>query len=622
MLKKGRQMIRRTFAVIVLALLVMGGAVTLSGSAWAAGAPEGMFALYENNRTQGVPNYITEDFLLLAYCLVLNESVTEMEEKVLRPEFQGLVEAMIKKIGSRESLDDAAKANLDYLAVVAALLSGGESPAGAANLEAASKELQMVRAAAGLAPSVLMQQRIDYSQFKVRGKYTRSKELGQYFQAMRYAGTVLFPVLDSKATGVTAEQADRLTGQALALSRMLGEDKDLQKIYQGFEERLSWLFGPVEDLTADDYNKTAQKMKDAPTAKVRAALLELARKTGRQPAIISAVVDVGELEKGVTVRDVVTGWRFMPQRFTPDSAAFQQLVFNTVGAYKGDKKPFSLAAIAGQPVKGFPLGLELIALLGSKEAERLLDAADERNYEGYQEAAAKAKTYLDKKAGLPSEYLGLMGFWLGRGEAGPDEARRVNTCLGFWTYQRYISLLYAKQSYTMALKSVAMAPERTAAWIEPAPELYLRLHKHVKDLLVHLKIERVQKFAEVIEKCQAIAVKAAKKQDLDKEEVDFLNSLDKVLLALTGVKDQPIVADVHTEPNSQQVLEEALGHPRAVFKELGENKARGALFTYYEFKHPMEDRLTDEKWRQLLKDAKWMEALEVSPGSTKKSASK
>ncbi|MFH1091808.1 MAG: DUF3160 domain-containing protein, partial [Pseudomonadota bacterium] len=451
--------------------------------------PEGMFALYGQNRAMGVPNYITEDFILLAYSQVLNEAVTEMEEKFLLGEFTNLVEALINKLKAKESPTDVDKANLNYLAVIEALLTGKDGSEAAADPKAVKTELKLIQEAGGLANSELMLQQIDYSQFKVRGKYTRSQTLGQYFQAMRYAGTVIFPVLESKATGVTKEQADRLTAQALALAQMITTDEKLHDTYRVFDAKLAWLFGPAEDLTLADYNEMAKKEKDV--VKSRAALLELARKNGRQPAIISGAVDVSMLEEGVTAKDVMTGWRFMPQRFTPTSAAFQVLVFDQVGLYSGNKSPFSSATIQGQQVKGFPLALEIMALLGSKEAEKRLKDNDETNYQGYDKAAARAEKYFEKAEDLPSLNLKLCQEWL-TGKTGPAEARRLNTALGFWTYQRYINLLYVKQSYTMVSKSVEMRQVRDTAWIEPAPELYLGLQKQVKTMMNYLQGDNVK----------------------------------------------------------------------------------------------------------------------------------
>ncbi|MHC4574215.1 MAG: DUF3160 domain-containing protein [Planctomycetota bacterium] len=70
----------------------------------------------------------------------------------------------------------------------------------------------------------------------------------------------------------------------------------------------------------------------------------------------------------------------------------------------------------------------------------------------------------------------------------------------------------------------------------------------------------------------------------------------------------PIVADVFTEVNSSQVLEQAVGRPAEIFVIAsvdGKDKVcLGAVYSYYEFKQPMSERLTDEEWRSMLMNGK------------------
>ena len=102
---------------------------------------------------------------------------------------------------------------------------------------------------------------------------------------MKYAGTVFFPVLESKATAISLEQADFLTEQALCLSRIIHGDKAVLKMYQDFENNIQSVFGPAEDLTLEDYSLIDQRMADASTGEKRKALLALAQKTGDSPAL-------------------------------------------------------------------------------------------------------------------------------------------------------------------------------------------------------------------------------------------------------------------------------------------------------------------------------------------------
>jgi hypothetical protein len=69
-------------------------------------------------------------------------------------------------------------------------------------------------------------------------------------------------------------------------------------------------------------------------------------------------------------------------------------------------------------------------------------------------------------------------------------------------------------------------------------------------------------------------------------------------------KKMAVIADVHTDSNSEKVLEEAVGSPYHVFVIVPVDGVltltRGAAFSYYEFRQPMSDRLTDEAWQSML----------------------
>jgi hypothetical protein len=88
--------------------------------------------------------------------------------------------------------------------------------------------------------------------------------------------------------------------------------------------------------------------------------------------------------------------------------------------------------------------------------------------------------------------------------------------------------------------------------------------------------------------------------------VSFLNDLDQQLLKIAGREDTPIVVDVHTNPSSRQVLEEAVGYPLLVeFKPPKATAAlRGARLTHFEFRQPMDHRMTDEEWQIRARDWK------------------
>lgn len=554
----------------------------------------GMFDLYEANRKEGVPNYITEDFVLLAYSMAINEAMTHLEEQNLVPAFQAYVETLGKLSGK----DRASKRNRDFLGVISALLSGGKMPKWMSDSKAVKAELDNVLAAKGIARSDLVRQTLDYTQFQVRGKYTQSETLGRYFRAMRYANTVFFPVVATKATDISNDDADALTEQALALSALM-KHEDVADKRHSLESKLKALFGPSRDLEPEDY--LAQKKQK--TQALRDNLLQMARKEGNQPLILSGIVKVMDLEKGLSVADALTGFRFIPQAFTPDAAAFQYLVYHEVGEYLGRGQPQTAGFIEGKLVKVFPSNLELMALLGSSEAALMLDVTDERNYTGYGPAWRKAGDVLNRSGGLVSDQLPIIQYWLTRGHSAiSDASRRLKSCQALWTYQRYSSQLYVKQSYTADAKSFAMTPLRETAYIAPAPELYLMLALRVRQIQGALgESKRLNALSTLLYQCAEIALQTSQGRMSPRDDAIFLNDLDIAFLEVTGQKDMPIVVDVHTEPNSGQVLEEAIGYPQSVYHNIGETRARGALFTHYEFKHPMSDRLTNAAWQAMLK---------------------
>jgi len=100
-------------------------------------------------------------------------------------------------------------------------------------------------------------------------------------------------------------------------------------------------------------------------------------------------------------------------------------------------------------------------------------------------------------------------------------------------------------------------------------------------------------------------------KELDEADYRFIRNFGEELESIVaGVeaegKETTIVADVHTDTNPpRQVLEEGIGYVDLILVAYKLPDGRiligsGPVFSYYEFKHPMDDRLTDEKWQEML----------------------
>jgi hypothetical protein len=124
------------------------------------------------------------------------------------------------------------------------------------------------------------------------------------------------------------------------------------------------------------------------------------------------------------------------------------------------------------------------------------------------------------------------------------------------------------------------------------------------------------------------AQKHVARRPLTKSELERLHyiggEMDKLAITVIAGKDairwdyiahptdrrMPCIADVHAafdrtpEGMGDVVLEVAVGFAHEIFVLVPAGGkfalARGASFSYYEFIHPAEDRLTDEQWQQML----------------------
>ena len=121
---------------------------------------------------------------------------------------------------------------------------------------------------------------------------------------------------------------------------------------------------------------------------------------------------------------------------------------------------------------------------------------------------------------------------------------------------------------------------------------------------------RLKNLQTILERLVEISKQELENKELSQEDYDFIKNFGKELNGVIAdvedkAKKTTIIADVHTDINTGQVLEEGVGYVDFVVVAYKVPDGRiligaGPIMTYYEFKHPMSDRLTDEKWREVL----------------------
>ncbi len=325
------------------------------------------------------------------------------------------------------------------------------------------------------------------------------------------------------------------------------------------------------------------------------------------------------------------GWRFMGQRFIPDSYIFQQLVYANVGT---EAKP-----------RAFPKGLDVPAAMGSDRASAILKQMGESDYANYDRQMQKMRDEFGK-VDQPTWTQNLYWGWLyslkplaaPKGDGYPafmrNEAwtdKQLYSYLGSWTELRHDTILYAKQSYAVGSgapappKATPTPPPPPRGYVEPQPEVYARLQalaQQTKDGLTARKLLAPDFSAEfdtmisLLTRLRNISTLELTGGSLSDTDYAFIREFGS---SIKGVQDftlnqadissgaderMAIVADVHTDPNSGKVLEEGVGNALTIVAiapvDGQPSLLVGASYSQYEFTHDMSDRLTDEQWQQQL----------------------
>ncbi|MBL7062927.1 MAG: DUF3160 domain-containing protein [Anaerolineae bacterium] len=600
---------------------------------------EQIYAIYQQADEASIPAFVTTDAVLHSFHILYDYALRLAEIEHFIADLESLNAAMLKAAeadytATTGPVQEAAYQNLAFFAVATKLLTpDAEMPAPVRGV--LEEELALIEAHEGITFSPIFGYREDYSQYVPRGHYTRNEDFERYFRAMMWYGRMAFHLVNPD----DPEAARRETRGALLIVRALHQG-DLLDTWERIYEPTAFFVGTADDLTVYDYTAVAEAVYGGlpdPATLADATQLDEFIATARQlrpPAIVGGfVTDQEEPE------DVTMGFRFMGQRFIPDSYMFQQLVYNQVGLYRGSGKPFTMSPSQAGPIRAFPRGLDVPAVLGSGRALEILTAEGDTDYNGYAEQLAKLQAEF---AALPEEQwtANLYWNWLHtlrpllevKGEgypyfmqspAWPDED--LHTWLGSWTELRHDTILYAKQSYAVMATGMMPEPEPARGYVEPQPEVYARLAALTAQMQAGLggrglvgdemawKLEWMEQLLLAL---KTISEKELRGEGLTDDEYATIRFIGDALENLTTFSEEvegqitsaadermALIADVHTDPNTGQVLEEGVGDGFPIYVvvlvEGRQVVTLGSVFSYYEFKWPMNDRLTDEAWQEM-----------------------
>lgn len=504
-------------------------------------------------------------------------------------------------------------------------------------------------------------------------------------------------VCSGNIEGIVSDYDARIqTLQALLLTNYFSQSESIQNKWNRIYAITSFLVGFSDDLGPCEYSEILKEfaLEDFNSQELEEYYPELKEALMNFPNNPGIYGGLGECEllmpcpplseeeiqaiklQAKELLNKTKGFRLMGQRFTLDSWIFSEMVSPYSGEYIGvkpplptDDKPFTFAwddeyeesrknrpfswvktevdscpPPAEREVKGFPRGLDLMALLGSERAKKILESSGDTQYSDYEKKFLELKEEIDaltpydwhKTLYINWLYV-LKSLWSENTYGGIGyplfmqtkfwQDKELNTALASWTQLRHDTILYVKQSYTMAEKGGMFQPP-VVGYVEPMPEFYSRLlaltkmtNQGIDNLLSPETSEKLDvsigldRLAEILERLKAISIKELENQPLDDGEYDFIENFgsisENLIETISGGNADPsvyktvLVADVHTDGNTKKVLEEGVGYLKAMIVAYQHPEGHillgvGPVFSYYEFKQPMDDRLTDEAWREIL----------------------
>ena len=615
------------------------------------------FSLYETNRYDYTPSFITTDSMLHNYHLMFDFLLKQLEEQKLAAELKQLNANMLaESLNQYNSLkgtewENAAKRNVGFFAVGSKLLDSSVNIPSIVASEV-NQELALIAAHQDIEKSPVMnigseqdtiidtpqgQQSLeafkeDYSQYIPRGHYDKTEQLKAYFKSMMWYGRLTFRMKN-----------DDEVKSALLITLALNQENN-QNSWNKIYEPVNFFVGKSDDITYYQFKDVVEQVYGAkmtiqsiPGDNNKFASLIKATESLEPPQINSIPILNSTIQPDR--EEEVKGFRFMGQRFTIDAAIFQRLVVREVGP-----KAESCANAPFRNGRMLPKGLDIPATMGSDEALNILKTQGETQYACYPKNMSTMQTYL---AALPTENWTQNLYWgwlhqlrplLDKKTSGypifmQNNAwvrKELNTFLGSWSQLKHDTILYAKQVYA-ELGGDGSEEKDDRGYVEPNPYVYARLASllrmtkeglETRGLLTTSMKDNLNKMEQLAMSLKTISEKELNNEKLTDDEYELIRSFGGQLehFWLEINKDEPqykelgqkhfldqnpaaIIADVATDPNGQ-ILEEGIGKIFEIYVVVpidGQLRiAKGGVYSYYEFTWPMADRLTDEKWRELL----------------------
>jgi hypothetical protein len=572
-----------------------------------------------------IPVFITTDAVLHTYHILYDYILRMLEVRQFADDLNHLNKTMVLVAQTKyeEAQDpdvkETARKILAYFAVADTLLDNtSDVPSATQNL--VREELALIESHQGYAESPIFGYFEDYSQYVPRGHYTRNLLLECYFMSMMWLGRMTFTLLPDERPEATAEQTlmALIIVQALNASDVNGEPA--MTVWTRIYDPTVFFVGKSDDLNIYQYTAISEQVYGEDF--IDLTVDELADSSLLNAFITQASKLSGPLITSPLPGSTPKGFRFMGQRFIPDSYMFDRLTTPTV------------------PGRLMPRGLDVMAVLGSPRAQEILDQVyDEDSNPNYTIWMNSMQVeFTSKPAGDWAQNLywnwlySLMPLLVIKNSGYPLfmqipawQDKELVTSLGSWAELRHDTILYAKQSSSW--ECIPPVPPTLKGYVEPNPHLYARLAALARfmitgfenrGLLLESFHQRLIDLENFLLSLKNVSEKELTNTAPSPDEYALMHKCGQILENIVTFppeetsdlenetdEQMPVMADVHTDALNNLVLEVGVGYPFDIYVivpvEDSLKVTRGAVFSYYEFSQPISDRLTDESWQEILK---------------------
>ena len=580
------------------------------------------FEIYEQNRYELIPNFITVDSLMHTYHLYFSHLLKNIEKNYLAANLTDLSAYMLdtSKLQYEElkgsEWERAAKRNVAFFTIGAKLVDDKVTVSEDVQ-DIVATELDRIKKADGIYQSGITNDNEDYTQYIPRGYYEGDQKLEQYFRAMMWYGRIHF-----------IQSTEDLDRSAFLITKALSEDEEAYRLWEGIYAVTSFFSGASDDNGVCEYAPVIKEvygekatMADLPGSEKKFKQFHKMTATLATPQINSIPVADGE-------SNVIQGFRFMGQRFSMDATVMQKLVYSNVGANSQGEK------------RMLPDILDVSAALGSNMALNILEEEGAMDYEGYSENMELLKEGLSQEnetlwsASLYAGWLNTLRPLLTvKGEGYPmfmqneEWVKKDLECFaGSFAELKHDTILYSKQVMAEMGGGYEEEPD-FRGYVQPEPIVYERfvtlsdmtaqgLEEY--GMLSDSDAENLKRLSQMANQMLTISIKELQNEVLTEEEYTFIECYggDIEHFWYEAVKDNSdseyiycedfpaaIIADIATDPNGT-VLEVGTGIPSTIYVVVQVNGkiklASGSVYSFYQFEWPMDDRLTDSKWRQMM----------------------